>query len=97
MQVEDDTASQRYSDISKNENVKNEFIKKYKEDIIKKLQEKGIEASDVVIIIDDEYNVEKLNIKINGNNISNTNINKIFSCISENYDIDKSKVSVEEV
>lgn len=97
VQVGDDIASQRYSDISKNENVKNEFIKKYKEDIIKKLQEKGIEASDVVIIIDDEYNVEKLNIKINGNNISNTNINKIFSCISENYDIDKSKVSVEEV
>lgn len=81
-----------------NKNLKNEFIKKIKNDIKNKLDENNISTELVSVIIDDKFNIQKINIKISKNlNYDLTKINSIFQIIKNNYEVESDKVSIEEV
>lgn len=81
-----------------NENLKNEFIKKIKNDIQSKLNENNISTELISVIVDEKFNIQKINIKIDKNlNYDLIKINSIFEIIQSNYNLESDKVSIEEV
>ena len=81
-----------------NENLKKEFIKKIKNDIQSKLNENNISTELISVIVDEKFNIQKINIKINKNlNYDLIKINSIFEIIQSNYNLESNKVSIEEV
>lgn len=81
-----------------NENLKNEFIKKIKNDIQSKLNENNISTELISVIVDEKFNIQKINIKIDKNlNYDLIKINSIFEIIQSNYNLESNKVSIEEV
>lgn len=82
---------------TKNELVKVQFVENLKSDIMFKLADKKVQVNDINIIIDDEYNITKVEIKIAKNEDRNiNNINEIVSYINSEYDIDYSKITITE-
>lgn len=81
-----------------NENLKNEFIKKIKNDIQNKLNENNISTELISVIVDEKFNIQKINIKVDKNlNYDLIKINSIFEIIQSNYNLESNKVSIEEV
>ncbi len=78
--------------------LKKEFIENLKQNISSKLLLKNINVKDIQILLDDEYNIEKIEIKIKQLNTENVleSINYIIKYINEEYDIDYSKITVVE-
>lgn len=78
--------------------LKKEFIENLKQNISSKLLLKNINVKDIQILLDDEYNIEKIEIKIKQLNKENVleSINYIIKYINEEYDIDYSKITVVE-
>ena len=79
-------------------NVKNEFAKKMKNSISELLEKNNIDVNMITVIVDDNYQIQKVSIKIE-NNLKNklNKMEKIFSLIKENYNISDEKVVIEEV
>lgn len=80
-----------YDDVNKN-NVRESFKESVENDIKEKIKKEANVDSNVTVNITDTYNIDSIDIKIN----SKSNID-IPSYISNEYDIDKSKITVEEV
>lgn len=76
--------------------VKKDFEKKLKEDIKAKLLLKNINVNDIEVFLTEEYNIEKIEVKIkklvDGTTIEN--VNKVVSYINSEYDINYSNISV---
>ena len=79
-------------------NLKNEFSKNIKNNIQSILEQNNIESKMISVIVDDSYQIQKINIKIERNTENSTfTIEKIFSIIEETYNIDNGKVVIEEI
>ena len=81
----------------KNELVKIQFIDNLKSDVMFKLAEKRIEVNDINIVIDEDYNIIKLELKIaklDKEKTSINSVNEVVGYINGEYDIDYSKISV---
>ena len=81
----------------KNELVQMQFIENLKSDVMFKLAEKNIEVNHINILIDEGYNITKLELKIQKLDVQKTSINsvnEIVGYINNEYDIDYSKISV---
>lgn len=94
--------NQNKSDTSKikltnDELIKKEFLNSVKEDIKTKLTKKGINVSDVRILISSNYDIEKIEVHIKSIKESNSTIdsvNKVVSYINDEYDVEYSKIVV---
>lgn len=79
--------------------VKSEFIESIKKDATDKLTLRGINVLNVDINLDDDYNISKMTItiqKIDTNKSSIASVNKVVNYINQEYDIDYSKIFVNE-
>lgn len=78
--------------------VKEQFIKKIKEDIKSKLELKGIIVNSVDIKVANNYDVEKITIKVKkiGNDNTMKSVNSIVTYIHNEYQIEYSKITVSE-
>lgn len=80
-----------------NDNIKNEMSKKIKEDLKQKLLDQGIKSEMITIILDENYNIQKINIKISKQNNSYLNMNTVFGIVKQNYGVSNENVIIEEV
>lgn len=83
----------------KNELVKAQFIDNLKSDVMFKLAHKDIEVNNISIVIDNDYNITKMEIKvakIDKQKVNISSVNEIVSYINSEYDIDYSKITVVE-
>lgn len=99
MSGEEDTISVNSDNLEeeKKELVKIQFVENLKSDVMFKLAHKDIEVNDINIVIDDEYNVVKIDIKIakiDNTKSSISSVNEIVSYINSQYDIDYSKIGI---
>lgn len=78
--------------------VREQFIKKIKEDIKSKLELKGIVTNSIDIKLDDKCNIERLTIKVKkiGDNITMNSVNNIVTYVHNEYQIEYSKITVSE-
>ena len=89
----------QYSNINKYENLNNDAIKsgfkeKLENDITTKLNDKGVTIKEIDIIIDEKYNIEKIDIKIDKYSQIYPNANSVILFVKNEYDIDSSKIKV---
>ncbi len=80
-----------------NENVKKEFIESIKNDITEKLKSKNITVKNVNILLNENYDIEKIEVNIENideQNSSLDSISKVVSYLNSEYDIDFSKITV---
>lgn len=83
----------KYQDLN-NQAVKMGFIEKLKEDIITKLENKDIVVKDVEVSMNNEYEISKINIKIEKYSTSLKDSESVANFIKNEYDIDIYKVKV---
>src|SRR5574344_1773803 len=79
----------------KNQLIKIQFIQNVKSDVMLKLAEKNIVVNDINIVIDNDYNITKMEIKIakiDNKNASINSVSQMISYINTQYDIDYSKI-----
>ena len=79
------------------EALKEGFIQGMKNDIISKLENKGIDVNEIEIFLTEQYNVEKLEVKIkkiDNNKASINSVNDVVKYINEEYMLDFSKITV---
>lgn len=82
---------------SNEETIKNQVILNMKSDIDEKLSKRNIKANDVEIYLEDNYDIKKIKICIDNlkdDELLFSNINTIVKNISEEYQIDYSKIEV---
>lgn len=80
-----------------NENVKKEFIESIKKDITGKLNSKNITVKSINILINQNYDIEKVEVNIENIDKENStldSISKVVSYLNSEYDIDFSKITV---
>lgn len=85
-----------YSSDTMDKNLKKEFIKKIKSDINQKLSDYNIYPETINILLDDSYNIKKIDIKVKAQE-DKGKINTIFNCISQNYSVLGNNITIEEV
>lgn len=93
------TVSSNMDNTTNQENVKKAFIESVKKDVNNKLTSQKIVVNNVQIIISDEYDIEKIDIKIgklDGKVAKLSSVNDVVKYINEQYDIDFSKITVVE-
>ncbi len=83
----------KYQDLN-NQAVKMGFIEKLKEDIITKLENKDVVVKDVEVSMNNEYEISKINIKIEKYSTSLKDSDSVANFIKNEYDIDIDKVKV---
>jgi stage III sporulation protein AF len=75
--------------------VREQFIDSFKKDIESKLIFRGINVTDVYVILTESYDIEKVRVKtekLNGTTLDE--VSKVIGYINEEYDIDFSKIEV---
>lgn len=83
----------------KKELLKMQFIENLKSDVMFKLAHKDIEVNNINIVVDDDYNIKRIELKISKIDGEKTNlgsVNEIVKYINSEYDIDYSKIIVVE-
>lgn len=86
--VENDAKSQQTM-------VKEEFINTFKKDVEAKLTLKGITVQEVYVIVNDNYDIQKIQVKVNKLSGGGLNeVSKVVEYINSEYDIDYSKIEV---
>lgn len=83
----------KYQDLN-NQAVKKGFIDKLSSDIKTKLENKGVTVSEIEITLDNEYGIEKVDIKVEKYSSSCPNSNSVISFVKNEYDINSSEVKV---
>ena len=77
-----------YSQIN-NEEIKKEFVEKIQEDIKVKLKNKINQEPNVKVVVNDAYNIEKVEVKLNGNSSID-----VRQYLSNEYDISTDKIEI---
>ena len=77
-----------YSQIN-NEEIKKEFVEKIQEDIKVKLKNKINQEPKVKVVVNDAYNIEKVEVKLNGNSSID-----VRQYLSNEYDISTDKIEI---
>ena len=72
-----------------NEEIKKEFVEKIQEDIKVKLKNKINQEPKVKVLVNDAYNIEKVEVKLNGNSSID-----VRQYISNEYDISTDKIEI---
>ena len=72
-----------------NEEIKKEFVEKIQEDIKVKLKNKINQEPNVKVVVNDAYNIEKVEVKLNGNSSID-----VRQYISNEYDISTDKIEI---
>lgn len=72
-----------------NEEIKKEFVEKIQEDIKLKLKNKINQEPKVKVLVNDAYNIEKVEVKLNGNSSID-----VRQYISNEYDISTDKIEI---
>lgn len=72
-----------------NEEIKKEFVEKIQEDIKVKLKNKLNQEPKVKVLVNDAYNIEKVEVKLNGNSSID-----VRQYISNEYDISTDKIEI---
>ena len=96
--IEDDESDYKLKEANE-ELIKDQVISNIKNDIVQKLNEKGIKTKNIEVYLEDNYEVKKIRINIESLNKDSTmfsNLNKIVTYISENYQINYEKIEVVE-
>ncbi len=73
------------------------FVEGMKSDVTAKLEEKGITVQDIEIFVTDQYNIEKMEVKIgkiDEEKSSINSVNEVVKYINNVYELDYSKISV---
>ncbi|CDC78554.1 stage III sporulation protein AF SpoIIIAF [Clostridium sp. CAG:465] len=86
-------------DNKNDELVKAQFIQNLKSDVMFKLAHKDIVVNNINIVVDDEYNVTKIELniaKLDNEKTDLGSVNEVVGYINSEYDIDYSKISVVE-
>lgn len=86
-------------DLSTEDLVKEQMIENIKTSIIQKLEAKGIQTKEVLVYLEENYDVKKVSVTIKNLNQSDLlfqNLNHIVQYIHEEYEIDYSKIEVVE-
>ena len=76
-----------------------QFIQNLKSDVMFKLAHKDIVVNNINIVVDDEYNVTKIELniaKLDNEKTDLGSVNEVVGYINSEYDIDYSKISVVE-
>lgn len=79
--------------------VKTQFIQNLKSDIMFKLAHKDIVVNNINIVVDDEYNIVKIEVnisKLDNKKTDLNSVNEVVGYINSEYDVDYSKISVVE-
>ncbi len=79
------------------EMVRKQFAENFKDDITKKLEQKGIVANTIDIFLTEQYNVEKIKIniqKIDNKKSSLSDVNDVVRYMNEVYDIEYEKIEI---
>ena len=72
-----------------NEEIKKEFVEKIQEDIKVKLKNKINQEPNVKVVVNDAYNIEKVEVKLNGNSSID-----VRQYLSNEYDISTDKIEI---
>ncbi len=72
-----------------NEEIKKEFVEKIQEDIKVKLKNKINQEPKVKVVVNDAYNIEKVEVKLNGNSSID-----VRQYLSNEYDISTDKIEI---
>ena len=72
-----------------NEEIKKEFVEKIQEDIKVKLKNKINQEPKVKVLVNDAYNIEKVEVKLNGNSSID-----VRQYLSNEYDISTDKIEI---
>ena len=86
-------------DNKNDELVKAQFIQNLKSDVMFKLAHKDIVVNNINIVVDDDYNVTKIELniaKLDNEKTDLGSVNEVVGYINSEYDIDYSKISVVE-
>lgn len=83
----------KYQDLN-NQAVKMGFIEKLKEDIISKLGSRDVVIKDLEVTMNNEYEISKINIKIEKYSTSLKDSDSVAKFIKNEYDIDIDKIKV---
>lgn len=97
--IEDNQVSKSDVQQKQQELVKSQFIESIKKDITDKLTLRGINVLNVDVNLDENYNINKITItiqKIDTEKSSIDSVNRVVKYINQEYDIDYSKIFVNE-
>lgn len=83
----------KYQDLN-NQAVKKGFIDKLSSDIKTKLENKGVTVKDIEVTLDNEYGIDKIDIKVEKYSSSCPDSSSVITFVKNEYDINSSEVKV---